>query len=336
MLCHGSEEHVRTDAAGVIGKEAEKGDCKSLFRISPRTSGWHLFRHILPKSSVIHKVFSSVLAASGEKSGCAIRTRGDSEQALNSETLPKEAGLPFPAAALVRYYNRKWRKERRVFTFEDMRAAHEAFWRTHRTTVRNEVTEQDVLTEKLNRCRTGSVGFTSYTIAEMTAPLPSGQDVGLAVDGRQDGNRAMSNQATGISVKYRYDRRKTLLENAAAIDRQMKKKLQTPAYKYFILRFMGAFDPTLLDAVNLEFAGYFHSKTSASLAGLLGYGGHTKDISLTNLTKLDIPTEYGSFTLADLVFVPPVISYGRNIIGMVTVSGHLNTTYHRYEAGRPE
>ena len=41
---------------------------KSLFRISPHASCLHLFRHILPKSSLIHKVLPAVLAASGEKS----------------------------------------------------------------------------------------------------------------------------------------------------------------------------------------------------------------------------------------------------------------------------
>lgn len=170
----------------------------------------------------------------------------------------------------------------------------------------------------------------------MIQDIPSAQDVGLAVDGRQDGNRTMSNQATGISVKYRYDKSKTLTQNASEIDRRMKKKLGNNQYRYFILRFMSAFDPTLVDAVNLEFAGYFHSKTSAELARLLGYGQNTKDLSITNLTRIDIPTEYGQFTLTDLIFVPPVVSYGKNIVGMVTIGDHLNTTYHRSEPGQPE
>ncbi|MBQ9900935.1 MAG: hypothetical protein IJM51_00900 [Clostridia bacterium] len=250
---------------------------------------------------------------------------------LNSETLPRDSKLPFLASALAKHYNRKWKKERRVFGFEDMRKAHEAFWETHHTSVRNEATGSEALLEKLNQCRNGGVGFTSYAIAEMIQDIPHEQDIGLAVDGRQDGNRTMSNQATGISVKYRYDRRKTLLQNAAEIDRRMKNKLSSSRYKYFILQFMKEFDPTLVDAVNLEFAGYFHSRTSAKLAKLLGYGESTKDLSITNLTRLDIPTAYGFFTLTDLIFVPPVISYGKNIVGMVTADGHLNTTFHHYE-----
>ena len=226
---------------------------------------------------------------------------------LNGKTLPIHSKLPFWASLLVKHYNRKWRKERRTFGFEDMSISYEKFWENHYTTVRNEVTPNDALQKKLTQCRANKIGFTSYAIAEMIRDIPSVQDVGLAVDGRQDGNRTMSNQATGISVKYRYDSRKTLLQNAAAIDRLMKNKLRTPKYRYFILHFMSAFDPTLVDAVNLEFAGYFHSKTSAQLARLLGYAQNTKDLSITNLTRLDIPAKYGKYTLTDLIFVPPVV-----------------------------
>ena len=170
-----------------------------------------------------------------------------------------------------------------------------------------------------------------FRSAEMIQDIPQVQEIGLAVDGRQDGNRTMSNQATGIAVRYKYDRRKSLAENAAVIDREMKKKLRDENYKYLVLRFMSAFEPTLVDAVNLEFAGHFHSRTTERLAKMLGYGQNTKDISITNLTRLDIPVEYGEYRLTDLIFVPPVVSYGKNIIGMVTVGDHLNTTYHYYQ-----
>ena len=249
---------------------------------------------------------------------------------LDRKTLPKDAKLPLLAKWLVKSYNKKWQKERRVFDFNDMSKAYEKFWETHSTVVRNETTEGRELHEKLKACKNGGTGFTSYTIAAMIQRIHQVQDIGLAVDGRLDGNRTMSNQVTGISVKFRYDRKKSLVENAAAINKMMKKKLKNISFKYFILRFMSEFDPTLVDAVNLEFAGYFHSDITAKLAKLLGYGHNTKDISITNLTRIDIPTEYGKYRLVDLMFVPPVVSYGKNIIGMVTVGDRLNTSYHVY------
>jgi len=38
-----------------------------------------------------------------------------------------------------------------------------------------------------------------------------------------------------------------------------------------------------------------------------------------------------SLKIEDFVFVPPVVSYGKNIIGMVTLNGTLCTVQHRYE-----
>ena len=253
---------------------------------------------------------------------------------LDKKTLPKDVKLPFWAKWFIKSYNRKWQKERRVFGFDDMEKAYEKFWQTHSTVTGNEVTENAELSNKLKECKANNIGFTSYTIAEMIKDIPGVQDVGLAVDGRLDANRTMSNQATGISVKYKYNRNKTLIQNAIIVDRKMKKKLRSNVAKFFILRFMSEFDPTLVDAVNLEYAGHFHSDTSAKLAKLLGYGNTTKDLSITNLTRLDIETDYGHYKITDLIFVPPVVSYGKNIIGMVTVGGHMNTTYHMYKENR--
>lgn len=265
---------------------------------------------------------------------------------LTSANLPKDSALPFAAKLLAKHYNKQWQKEQgkkakqpqvqeRCFSFKDMQTAYDYFWQNHRTTISVQYTDAAALQQELAECKRHGIGYTSYTIAKLLKDESGKKSVGLAVDARPDGNRTMSNQATGISVDYAYDSRKTLIENAACIDKLMKAKFAKPALKYFILQFMAAFEPPLVDAVNLEFAGCFHSKTSAKLAKLLGYGTNTKDFSITNLTKLDISTEYSgsraSLKIEDFVFVPPVVSYGKNIIGMVTLNGRLCTVQHRYE-----
>lgn len=94
---------------------------------------------------------------------------------------------------------------------------------------------------------------------------------------------------------------------------------------------MATFDSTLVDAINLEHANYFHSKTSEKLAEMLGYGSKTKDLSVTNLTKADIPIQYGNYKIDEITFVPPVVSYGKNIIGMITTNDKLIVTTHYYD-----
>ena len=52
---------------------------------------------------------------------------------------------------------------------------------------------------------------------------------------------------------------------------------------------MGKLDDTLKDSLNLVHAGYFHGKMSAKLAQPLGYGDKVRDLSITDLTRADIP-----------------------------------------------
>lgn len=114
----------------------------------------------------------------------------------------------------------------------------------------------------------------------------------------------------------------------------MKKKLEDTASRYLVLQFMGKLDPTLTDALNLEHAEYYSSKLSARVAELMGYGSKVKDISITNLTRADIPYDYGEYKVEDIIFVPPVVSYGKTIIGIVTAGGSMNVSTHVYSEGQ--
>lgn len=250
---------------------------------------------------------------------------------VTEDTMPQDSKLSFIAKALANYYNKMWKKEKRVFTFDDMEEAYNKFWSNHKTKVETYTIESNELQSILKKCKEANIGYTSYDISNRIKDLTTEQDVGLAVDCRMDGNRTMSNQATGISVKYRYNGKKSVIENAKIINGLMKEKLANPKNKYFILHFMSAFDPTLVDAVNLQYAGAFNSKVSEKLAKLLGYGEKAKDLSVTNLTKIDIPLEYGTFKIEETVFIPPVVSHGKKIIGIVTANNKLEYTVHYYE-----
>ncbi len=251
---------------------------------------------------------------------------------LTTENLPKKSGLPFWIKWYIKKCNRAWEKEKRVFAFSDLEQAHRKFWENNQTKVEFYEVSEAKLKEQLKLCRENGIGYTSLFIAELIKGEQTKQDVGLAVDGRLDKNRCMGNQATGISVQYKYDSSRDLLTNAIAINKAMGLRLHNQKLKYFILHFMAKLSPTLVDAVNLEHAKYFTSKTSHKLAQVLGYGEKTKDWSITNLTVIDIPVEYGIYHIEELVFIPPVISYGKNVIGLVTVNDRLYVSKHYYES----
>lgn len=306
----------------------ERGEFIRLFVSNESDEGFqlHFFMHHLggDGKSLCYFIESFLRSLSGEE------LRKNNIALLNKESLPRKSALPFFMKLYVGKYNRKWKKEKQVFDFADMEHAYTQFWKTHRTQTEFSVISKDELLKIMGDCHKNHIGFTSYFIAREIETCDSKQDTGLAVDGRTDKNRSMGNQATGISVKYKYNRGKSVFQNAKIIDTRMKKKLSNVRLKYFILRFMAEFDPTLLDAVNLEYAGVFHSKISKKLAHLLRYGYKTMDLSITNLTVLDIPVDYGDYHLESMWFVPPVVSYGKNMIGIVTVNNRIYITRHKY------
>ena len=252
---------------------------------------------------------------------------GETLQFKEIRTAEPKGKLDPISRAIIRSYNRKWNGH--VFTFPDMDEAYRAYWKDRKTTVEVEVLEEEETAKIREECRKAGAKFTAYLIARLIKDTKGKQDVGLAADYRHDGNRSMGNQASGTSVVYQYDTSKSIYMNAAAIQKKLDKKLKSEDSMSYILNFMGTLKPTLVDAVNLEHAGAYSDKTSAGLAKLLGFTGKTKDLSITNLTVADIPVVYGSFKLERIEFTGPVVSYGKNVVGVITCNGKTVITRHR-------
>ena len=277
--------------------------------------------------SLVYFIESFMKALSGEKLEYS-NIRLISAGPLDDKSQRDRLG---PLAFVPKSYNKKWNKDERKksFNYSDMDKAYETYWKEHESTIDEYIIKPEKVNKMLGKCKEWNIGFTAYITTEFLRRLGRKADVGYAVDYRKDGNRCMSNQATGISIKYAYNYNKSFQENAIKVQKLMTKKLEDDQSKEFILPFMASFEPTLVDAINLEHAGSFRSKTSKSLATILGYGKKTKDMSVTNLTKLDIPEEYGEYKLDFFSFIPPVISYGKNILGISTLGDCTVLTLHR-------
>ena len=251
-------------------------------------------------------------------------------RSLGLSDLPEESKLPFYYGLLARSWNRSWARERKTFTFKDMDQAYSSFWKGRRTKIELKRYSKDDLDLLVRNARKAGVSLTAYLITDMIKDTGAVTDVGLAVDGRTDGNRSMGNQATGISVRCRYDAGKSFDDNARAVFKAMHKKLDDSKARYLVLQFTGLLDPSLKDSLNLVHAVYYKSRISCKAAELLGYGDKAKDISITNLTRADIPLEYGSFNIREIVFVPPVVSYAKNVFGIVTAGDVMTVARHIY------
>jgi hypothetical protein len=250
---------------------------------------------------------------------------------LTVEDLPEDSRLPYLYRLFVSSWNRRWLKMKRVFTFNDLDGSFNDFWSKHNTKTVVEDYDKERLEDLLARSKEAGCSLTSYLVALWIKDIPHKADVGFAVDGRLNDARVMGNFATGIHINYRYDSGKSTGENARKINALMKKKLSDPRFRYSVLHLIGGFDPTLIDTLSLEAAGAFHTRETARFADIMNYGKKKKDLSITNLMRADIRTDYGDYRIKDIAFVPPVVSYGKNLIGIITVNDKMIVTMHVYQ-----
>ncbi len=251
---------------------------------------------------------------------------GESKVYKRIRTVETKNNLDLISRGIIKYYNRRW--EDKIFTFEDMQKAYEDYWKNRTTVIEAEIIEKNEMDTILEECHKTGVKFTSYLTARLIKDEPTKIDIGYAMDYRHDKNRSMGNQASGFSIRYKYNPTKSVFQNAKKIQKKLNKRIKEQENGSYILSFVAGLKPTLHDAVNLEHTGNFHNKVSYSLAKLMGYVGKTRDYSITNLMVVTIPTKYGKYEITRMLFAGPVVSYGKRIISVVTCNGKTVITRH--------
>lgn len=156
---------------------------------------------------------------------------------------------------------------------------------------------------------------------------PSRRAIGIPVSICEKNNEFMSNLTSGVLLRYKYNVKKSFDENAQQIHKAITKELNGD--REFALRFIAQLPMTLIDAVLLNTHNLCTDRLAKMTAKVMGYSGKkVKDMGISNLTVLDIPTSYYDYEIENIIFVPPAVSYSHNIIGVSTVNGKMTISYH--------
>lgn len=244
---------------------------------------------------------------------------------IDQRFLRKKAKLRLGIRLALKKVNRKWEKVGKAFTWEDYYDVHKRYWESHSSEI--EVKTYSANELKKN-CKNGAT-LNSYLITDFLRKTTESKVVGIPVNIREDDN-GMSNQTSGISIKCQYQTDKSFEENLSIIHKEIYKMIRNVNMKYFILLFMGQLSPSLVDSILLQTHGCYQNKLSKKMAGIMGYiGKEGRDLGVTNLTRIDIPNDYGSFRIEDILFIPPKVSYTRNVVGVCTYGDNLTVCHHK-------
>lgn len=250
-------------------------------------------------------------------------------QLITEDSLPKESHLPSWMKWWIKGFNRRWDRTGQVFGFNDYYELHKVYWQNRESVVITKSFPTSNMEMIHKKAKAAKVSMNSYIIAAFLKADKNLTPVGLAVNVRNDENRTMSNQASGISVEYSYNEKLPFDGNAQEVHKRIYKKLSRPVNKYFILHFMMMFKSSLLDSIMMHIYGLYNNRVTVKVSKIMGYksGGRTS-IGITNLTKIDIENTYKDYRIENLYFIPPVVSYGRQTIGIATTESGMTVSYH--------
>lgn len=250
---------------------------------------------------------------------------------MTRRTIPKTGKYSFIAKLYTRFYNQKWRKiQPHSFSWKDYYNLHESYWKKVSSCIQYKRFSSEETSLIIKNAKRIGVSVNSYIITAFLQADINNRIVGIPLSVRENGNKSMANLVSGICIIHSFADRYTFSENAKQVQKKFSKKLKI--HRWFVLRFLAELSPSLIDGVLLYAHNCYKNLPIEQLAKVMRYTeNNTRDLGISNLTVLDIPSIYGSVKIEKIIFIPPNVSYSDNIIGIATFNGEMTITYHGTE-----
>jgi NRPS condensation-like uncharacterized protein len=235
--------------------------------------------------------------------------------------------LLFLPKLLVNNLNRQWRKSPIIFTEEEYYSMRRNYWIQRSHTIGAVELSSERVSELAAKCHEHNVTINSLLLSSLLMCSyeidKRNKKAGLAVSIHSDENN-FGNFASGISIDYVYDTRKSIWENAVAAQVLVKRKQGNIKLKHFYLTFLKTLDASLIDSMYFSLFDNFNSKPTGNLRKILGYTKIPLGLGATNLGKTDLSVKDG---IKSTYFIPPLIANTDKIVGIITTDSGLRVVY---------
>ncbi len=283
---------------------------------------------------------------------------------IDRDTMPDDVSSNPIAQLFIKRINRQWEKDRIVFDEEDYRAINEAYWARYEHRIFSiELTEAETAA-LADRCRQEEVTVNSALTAafvgaqcRVEGEKPYHPSIAIAANVRdrlqKPVGEVMGFYAGMVTLKHKYDERLGFWANA----RRLHGKVQ-PLFTNKSL--FGQFlmwcylDSAVLEAIHFKKLGPLVAPHHPRYQKLSAFGRRDDVVqsilrregqesldrvflgtAVTNLTRMDFPTQYGALELDRLIMQPgggfPLATVNL-VLGVVTCAGRLSLVVEYAEA----
>lgn len=247
---------------------------------------------------------------------------------LSVDKLPKKSEISPILKIFLKRLNKKWSENGKVFSYYHYEKIFTDYWKSHKTYLCLETLTKNQLELLYEKSKEWKVSINSIMTAAFIRAYGKKANTGLAVSIKEKGCHDLSNSVTRVGFEYKYNKDKGFAKNAQNVHKYIYKNLKNDKKKYLPVRFMAMMEGALIDSACMTKYGKYKNKEAKYCAHLMGYVGSSRDLSMSNLTKLDIKERYGEYTISDFVFVAPIVPNATRVLGIATLGEEANITMH--------
>ena len=272
---------------------------------------------------------------------------------IGESNLPKDVSVNTLIRFFINKINKKWEKIKIHFDQEDYENVLDAYWSSFRQRILPIELSEDQTTELVKRCRgenvtVNSALITAFAGAQLTIQGTGTYNPNLGVVGSvrdrltQPVNDGMGFYAGHVELKFRYQPRLDFWENARRFHKKVKplytnKSLFKEAILYEYL------DPTFIESTPFKMLGGLVHDNASRFKKLSDFRKKNDVVlkvlkrnkvespasivmgtTITNLTNIDIPKQFGSLELDRLIMNPGISANYYLVLGALTCVGKLS------------
>jgi NRPS condensation-like uncharacterized protein len=256
---------------------------------------------------------------------------------IDATTVPQPPRTNLLTSWIMNLMNRKWAAKKIRFGETEMQTMHEVFWERNRDVhTAAHVLDETATAALVARCREEKVtvnaalwaAFLSAQDKVQRDDKPYRRRSALAVSTRDKLNvpvgEVLGFFASSLSVNLPDTSREPFWDSARAVHEAIKQELART--DLFRMLMADGVHPTLLDALYFQKLGMLNESLARKLLRKMSWHKVSYGYALTNVGRLDIPTEYGALKL-NAVFGPSFYSdVDEKVVGAITVGGKLTLT----------
>ena len=248
------------------------------------------------------------------------------------QKLPHGSGLPLPLTLKLKNLCKIWEGEDEKFSYLDYLTMCGRIYKKQETFVLTEVFSKTIVDHMEEEAMKHKVSVESIL---QTAFFSIGRSLQLPVklmdcliSLRTPDYESMGNYNTHIYLEDTYDETLSFMKNVEKVYAQTQEIEKDKKKKYFNLQILDNMLPDMMDGMNFDLYTMFEYSLLHDPMELMHLTNQQKNLLLSTIFDTEIPMTYGSYTIDHILYIPPLLTQARRVIGLQKQNGKIIMTLH--------